>query len=92
MTCAILCFWGALAIGITAILSCFDARTGDLRWRKDFSARVDTSKLFTGTTMSPVMEGNLVIAHVGDDRQGSITGFDAETGEGKWGYRLARTH
>lgn len=71
-------------LGVTAILSAFDARTGDLKWRKDFSPRVDTSKLFTGTAMSPVVEKNLLIAHVGDDRGGSLIAFDLATGAEKW--------
>jgi outer membrane protein assembly factor BamB len=71
-------------LGVTAILSAFDARTGDLKWRKDFSSRIDTSKLFCGTAMSPVVEKNLLIAHVGDDRGGSLIAFDLATGAEKW--------
>jgi outer membrane protein assembly factor BamB len=71
-------------LGVTAILSAFDARTGELKWRKDFSGRIDTSKLFCGTAMSPVVEKNLLIAHVGDDRGGSLIAFDLATGAEKW--------
>lgn len=71
-------------LGVTAILSAFDAKTGDLKWRKDFSSRIDTSKLFCGTAMSPVVEKNLLIAHVGDDRGGSLIAFDLATGAEKW--------
>ena len=71
-------------LGVTAILSAFDAKTGDLKWRKDFSGKIDTSKLFCGTAMSPVVEKNLLIAHVGDDRGGSLIAFDLATGAEKW--------
>lgn len=71
-------------LGVTAILSAFDAKTGDLKWRKDFSSKIDTSKLFCGTAMSPVVEKNLLIAHVGDDRGGSLIAFDLATGAEKW--------
>jgi outer membrane protein assembly factor BamB len=71
-------------LGVTAILSAFDARTGDLKWRKDYSSKIDTSKLFCGTAMSPVVEKNLLIAHVGDDRGGSLLAFDLATGAEKW--------
>ncbi len=71
-------------LGVTAILSCFDAKTGALCWRKDYSHFVDTSKLFCGTAMSPVAEGGKVIVHVGDDRKGWIVAFDAASGKERW--------
>ncbi len=71
-------------LGVTAILSCFDAKTGALKWRKDFSPYVDTSKLFCGTAMSPVAERGAVIVHVGDDRKGWIIAFDAQSGKERW--------
>ncbi|HKG23001.1 MAG TPA: PQQ-binding-like beta-propeller repeat protein [Blastocatellia bacterium] len=71
-------------LGVSAILSCFDLKSAELKWRKDFSKEIDTSKLFTGTAMSPVVEKGMVIVHVGDDRRGSVIAFDAETGAEKW--------
>ena len=71
-------------LGATAVLSSFDAATGALKWRKDFSKSVDTSKLFTGTAMSPLIAGGLLIVHVGDDRAGAFRAFDPETGVEKW--------
>jgi outer membrane protein assembly factor BamB len=71
-------------LGTTAILSCFDARTGDLKWRKDYSQYADTSKLFCGAAMSPIVDRGLLIVHVGDDRKGWVKAFDAETGRERW--------
>lgn len=71
-------------LGVTAILSSFDAKSGKLLWRKDYSQQVDTSKLFCGTAMSPVAEQGAIIAHIGDDRKGSIIAFDANSGAEKW--------
>jgi outer membrane protein assembly factor BamB len=71
-------------LGTTAILSCYDARTGALKWRKDFSQNADTSKLFCGTAMSPVIDRGLVIVHVGDDRRGWVIAFAADTGQERW--------
>lgn len=70
-------------LGITAVLSCFDAATGELKWRKQFGA-LDSSKMFTGTAMSPVMDGGNLIVHVGDDRGGKMIAFDGATGAEKW--------
>jgi outer membrane protein assembly factor BamB len=71
-------------LGSTAILSCFDAKSGELRWRKDYSRSADTSKLFCGAAMSPVVDSGLLIVHVGDDRQGWVIAYNAATGEEQW--------
>jgi outer membrane protein assembly factor BamB len=71
-------------LSVNAILSCFDANSGELKWRKDFSSSVDTSKLFCGTAMSPLIDNGLVIVHVGDDRKGWVKAFYADTGKEKW--------
>lgn len=71
-------------LGVTAILSSFEAKTGKLLWRKDYSQQIDTSKLFCGTAMSPLIEQGAVIVHVGDDRKGSLIAFDAKSGAERW--------
>jgi outer membrane protein assembly factor BamB len=71
-------------LGASGVLSSFDAATGALKWRKDFSKSVDTSKLFTGTAMSPIIASGLLIVHVGDDRAGAFRAFDPQTGAEKW--------
>jgi outer membrane protein assembly factor BamB len=71
-------------LGASGVLSSFDAATGALKWRKDFSKSVDTSKLFTGTAMSPLIAGGLLIVHVGDDRAGAFRAFEPGTGVEKW--------
>jgi outer membrane protein assembly factor BamB len=58
-------------LGINATLSCFDANTGELKWRKDFGIP-DTTKMFCGTAMSPVVENGNVIVHIGDDIKGGV--------------------
>ena len=74
-------------LGVGAVLSAFDAKTGELKWRKDFSAQIDTSKMFCGTAMSPVIEKGMLIVHVGDDRGGQVVAFDAATGAEKWKWQ-----
>jgi outer membrane protein assembly factor BamB len=71
-------------LGVSAVLSSFDAATGALKWRKDWSKEIDTSKLFTGTAMSPFIDGGLLIVHVGDDTKGAFRAFDPVTGDEKW--------
>jgi outer membrane protein assembly factor BamB len=71
-------------LGVTAVLSSYDASTGRVRWRNDFSKEIDTGKLFCGTAMSPVLDRGLLFVHVGDDRRGAVLAFDAATGTERW--------
>jgi outer membrane protein assembly factor BamB len=71
-------------LGSTAILSAWNASTGALLWRKDYSSRIDTSKLFCGTAMSPIRTRAGIIIHVGDDRGGTIAAFDPVSGKELW--------
>jgi outer membrane protein assembly factor BamB len=69
--------------GLGGILSCWDAETGKLIWRKDGSAYKSGNPVF-GTAMSPIVDRGMLIAHVGGDHSGALTAFDAATGSVKW--------
>jgi outer membrane protein assembly factor BamB len=71
-------------IGITGILSCLDAGSGALRWRHEFSRQFRTTSPLYGTAMSPLVEQDLLIAHVGGHDDGALTAFDAKTGRVRW--------
>jgi outer membrane protein assembly factor BamB len=70
--------------GVTAVLTAYDAASGKVLWRKDYTKDIDSSKLFCGTAMSPILVDGNVIVHVGDDRGGVFRAFDAATGATKW--------
>lgn len=71
-------------LGTTGVLSAWSAADGALLWRRDFSSRVDTSKLFCGTAMSPIRTSRGIVVHVGDDRGGTVTTLDPATGKDVW--------
>ncbi len=70
--------------GISGILTCWDAATGAVRWRNDFSKQYKATWPPFGTAMSPVADRGLLIAHVGGPGDGALTAFDAQTGDVKW--------
>jgi outer membrane protein assembly factor BamB len=74
-------------LGTSAVLSAFDTATGAVKWRRDWSKEIDTSKLFTGTAMSPIIDGGMLIVHVGDDSEGAFYALDPATGAEKWALR-----
>jgi outer membrane protein assembly factor BamB len=75
-------------LGTSAILSAWNATDGTLLWRKDYSSKIDTSKLFCGTASSPIQTKFGVIVHVGDDRSGLMAAFDPATGREVWAQAI----
>jgi outer membrane protein assembly factor BamB len=70
--------------GISGILSCWDLSDGRLVWRKEFGADYGETSPDFGTAVSPMLDGGLLIVHVGGNKSGALTAFDAATGQVKW--------
>ena len=71
------------SLGISGIVSAFNASDGKLLWQKPAPA-VDP---LYGTAMSPVFDRGLVIFHVGGQNEGALTAFDAASGDVKWSWK-----
>jgi len=74
-------------LGINGTLSAFDAGTGKPLWRKPFTGEFDASSPDFGASMSPLVDGPLVIAHVGGNKSGALSGLDAATGAVRWQWK-----
>ena len=70
-----------VTLGVGGVLSCLDAATGKLVWRKDEFPKV-VPQFFTG--MSPIIVDGMCIAHLGGKDNGAIIAFDLATGNQKW--------
>ena len=70
-----------VTIGVGGILSCLDADTGKVVWRKDPFPKV-VPKFFTST--SPMIVDGMCIAHLGSAGNGAIIAYDLNTGDEKW--------
>lgn len=70
-----------VTFGAAAILSCFDSGTGKLLWRRENPTNT-VPQFYTG--MSPIIEDNLCIAHVGTKDNGEVIALDLKTGSEKW--------
>jgi len=66
------------------VLTALDAASGKVLWKKDWSNEISTAKMFTGTSMSPIITDGLLIVHVGDDDAGAFRALDPSTGAEKW--------
>ncbi len=70
-----------ITLGVNGIISCLDANTGKVIWRKDEFTK-GLPMFYTG--MSPIIVDGLCIAHLGGAENGKIIAFDLLTGNIKW--------
>lgn len=71
------------ALGITGIVSSFNAADGKLLWQKP-APRTET--LYSNSAMSPIADNGAVIFHIGGHNSGALTAFDANSGEVRWSW------
>jgi outer membrane protein assembly factor BamB len=66
-------------LGVAGVVSCLDAATGNLLWRKDTNSK---PQFYTAT--SPIIVDGMCIVYVGSDKKGSLTAYDlANNGQEK---------
>ncbi|MGA2748908.1 MAG: PQQ-binding-like beta-propeller repeat protein [Verrucomicrobiota bacterium] len=71
-------------LGVGGILSCFDAASGVLHWRKQSTNDYLGIPYKSDSSMSPIVEEGRCIVHVGVKTNGAIISFDLASGEPKW--------
>ena len=67
-------------IGVRGVISCLDAATGKLLWRKD---EFKSYPMFHPAS-SPMIVDGLAIAQLGGRENGALVAYDLTTGEQKW--------
>ncbi len=70
-----------VTLGVRGILSCLDANTGQVLWRKD-DFKGSWPSFYTSS--SPVIAEGLCIAQLGGREDGAIVAYTLENGEEKW--------
>ncbi|MBL7223303.1 MAG: PQQ-binding-like beta-propeller repeat protein [Candidatus Brocadiae bacterium] len=70
-----------VTLGVNGTVSCLDAASGKVIWRKDPFPKV-VPKFFTA--MSPITVDGLAIAHLGGEGKGAIIAYDLANGDEKW--------
>lgn len=70
-----------VTFGAAGILSCLDAATGKLIWRKDNPTNAYPA-FFTGT--SPLIVDGMCILHIGKKDDGQVIAYDMKSGNEKW--------
>jgi len=70
-----------VTLGVRGILSCLDAATGKMVWRKD-DFKGKWPQFFTSS--SPIVVDGLCIAELGGPGDGGIVAYDLASGEERW--------
>ena len=74
-------------LGAGGILSSWDAGSGSLLWRNDYSASVRVTDLFCGTAASPLVAGGTLFVQIGSDAAGGrVLALDPATGDEIWSW------
>ena len=74
-----------VTLGVAGVLSCLDAATSKVVWRKDPFPKV-VPRFFTA--MSPIIVDGMAIAHLGGQGNGAIMAYDLDTGNEKWKWAV----
>ena len=69
-------------LGMTGTVTAFDAETGRKLWQKPGQP---VQPLYH-TATSPLVDGDLVIVHVGGHDNGALTAFDVQNGDVRWSW------
>ncbi|MDZ4401719.1 PQQ-binding-like beta-propeller repeat protein [Prosthecobacter sp.] len=71
------------ALGITGHLHCLDAVKGEVLWKRNLTADYGLAE-FSGTTPSPLIEGDLIILVIGGKPSACVVALDKNTGNEVW--------
>lgn len=69
-------------LGMSGMVTAFEAENGKQLWQKP----APPVEPLYHTAMSPLVDGALVILHVGGHDDGALTAFDAATGTARWSW------
>jgi outer membrane protein assembly factor BamB len=71
------------SIGMSGIVTAFDAGTGKQLWQKP---ALPAQPLWTSHSFSPLVDRGRAVFHMGGNDQGTLSAFDVTTGEMKWSW------
>ena len=76
-----------VTLGISGILSAYDAASGKVLWRQDFAKEFRRTSPDFGASISPLVDGTNVIVHVGGAGGGAMLAMNAADGARKWAWK-----
>lgn len=74
----------AFSLGSMGHLYCFDAKSGSVLWKHDLNAEYAIRMPIWGIAASPLIEGELIIVHIGGEGTACLVAFDKRSGVEVW--------
>ena len=71
-------------LGVTAMLSCLDLKTGNLKWKRDLAEEFGIPQNFFGKGSNPLVVKNTLVINLGGSKNRSVVGFDLKSGKTEW--------
>ncbi len=65
-------------------LTAWNAGSGEQLWRTDYGKTFQPNRPYWGATTSPIVDGDRVIAHFGNDEKGTLVALNVRTGKEVW--------
>ncbi len=73
-----------ITLGVGGMLSCWDTKTRRRLWNDNFAKQFERAAPPNGAAMSPLIDGERVIAHLGGVGAGALLACDSKTGAIAW--------
>src|SRR5579871_1691894 len=73
--------------GISGVLTAWDLASGKQIWGHDFTKEYSETWPDFGVAMSPLVDGRMLIAHAGGNKEGMLAAFDVKTGAVLWSWK-----
>ncbi|MFC1596326.1 PQQ-binding-like beta-propeller repeat protein [Planctomycetota bacterium] len=73
-------------MSITGDLTAWNVETGKLLWRTDYGSRFKENRPNWGVATSPIVDGDRIIVHFGNDDEGALVALDLSSGTEFWSH------
>ena len=84
-SCPVLADGRLFTLSITGVIHAWDAESGSLLWRKDYRGKWEKgNKPNWGVATSPIVDGDRLIVHLGNDGAGALMAFEVKSGREVW--------
>ena len=84
-SCPVLADGRLFTLSITGTIHAWDAQSGSLLWSKDYRKKwAEGNQPNWGVSTSPIVDGERLIVHLGNDKAGALMAFDVESGREVW--------
>ncbi|MBA63444.1 MAG: serine/threonine protein kinase [Planctomycetaceae bacterium] len=71
-------------MSISGVLAAWDAKSGKQLWVRDYHQQFEKGHPYWGASTSPIVSGNRVMVHFGNDEVGSLVAMDTKSGRELW--------